>query len=495
MYHSIRPTPGSLYRNRQQSDSEEEMPPEPIPNQANPEPDDYYSRFENKKEERSEVLVMTLDIGQNKQENLKLYEDDDPIQVALDFCTRHGFSRQVFEFLSQNISENLEVALRERSELLAEKDSKEAFKEREPNQLNWSRKKHEKYIDGVEDCTEEPEEEEDDYESEKHISNSNGYEAPPKIDERDGSSHGNGWGTSPNGKYRFTPNGQGREIHQEQLKEEDDGDDGRNEPEIVGKPRMDWMKSTDQKENDYKIYKSRPPIHERLYQNAKGGSTKFSSSSKEFYDQKTISKEGNFNSVGGKAANSKQKEQSQVKSSAKKQETPKNPERPKSSKQYESSRKRENNSGMSSGKGEIWDKLYYEGLKKKEMRMREIEESVYQQKDKEDENLLFKPQINEVSSKLAELMKERRGQKPTEDYLIEQGKVLKEKKELARNIHDEEKRGSLPFTPEINSNSRMIAQEKSTMRSGASSGTGVFDELHDEWKAKEAKKKMLAQKM
>lgn len=65
-----------------------------------------------------ELLVMTIDLGDGSKDLLKVYEGQDPYDLAQDFCEKHGLNPQLIEPLAQNIYGNMEQVLKESVETL-----------------------------------------------------------------------------------------------------------------------------------------------------------------------------------------------------------------------------------------------------------------------------------------------------------------------------------------------------------------------------------------
>lgn len=65
-----------------------------------------------------ELLVMTIDLGDGSKDLLKVFEGEDPYDLAQEFCERHGLNPQLVEPLAQNIYGNMEQVLKESVETL-----------------------------------------------------------------------------------------------------------------------------------------------------------------------------------------------------------------------------------------------------------------------------------------------------------------------------------------------------------------------------------------
>ena len=57
-------------------------------------------------EEANEVLVVSVDLGTGKRDYIKVYEDDDPYQVAAQFAQNHNLDENLEQALGKHIAEN-----------------------------------------------------------------------------------------------------------------------------------------------------------------------------------------------------------------------------------------------------------------------------------------------------------------------------------------------------------------------------------------------------
>lgn len=65
-----------------------------------------------------ELLVMTIEIGNGQKDTIHVFENDDPNDLAYNFCEKHNLDSTIVFPLSQNIYTNMEQVINERVELL-----------------------------------------------------------------------------------------------------------------------------------------------------------------------------------------------------------------------------------------------------------------------------------------------------------------------------------------------------------------------------------------
>lgn len=65
----------------------------------------------------NELLIMTIEIGDGKTEELTVYENDTPDLLAKQFCKKHCLSVEVIDVLIDQIKSNLEILLRDENDL------------------------------------------------------------------------------------------------------------------------------------------------------------------------------------------------------------------------------------------------------------------------------------------------------------------------------------------------------------------------------------------
>ncbi|CAG9324973.1 unnamed protein product [Blepharisma stoltei] len=64
----------------------------------------------------NELLIMTIDIGDGRTDELTVYENDKPEWIAEQFCLRHNMSSDVKELLIQQIKMNIEIIYQEQAQ-------------------------------------------------------------------------------------------------------------------------------------------------------------------------------------------------------------------------------------------------------------------------------------------------------------------------------------------------------------------------------------------
>jgi hypothetical protein len=68
--------------------------------------------------QEKELLIMTIEIGDGQKDTLRVFENDDPNELAKQFCEKHGLNPNIVYPLAQNIYANMEQVLQERLEAL-----------------------------------------------------------------------------------------------------------------------------------------------------------------------------------------------------------------------------------------------------------------------------------------------------------------------------------------------------------------------------------------
>lgn len=61
-------------------------------------------------DDREELFVMTIDLG-GREELLTVYEDNNPQDLAIEFCTKHGLGEEVVEMIEEHIINNMAEVL------------------------------------------------------------------------------------------------------------------------------------------------------------------------------------------------------------------------------------------------------------------------------------------------------------------------------------------------------------------------------------------------
>lgn len=76
-----------------------------------------------------ELLIMTIEIGNGRKDTIHVFENDNPEDLAKDFCAKHGLSPSIVFPLTQNIYSNMEQVLNERAEILRDYSNPEQFQQ------------------------------------------------------------------------------------------------------------------------------------------------------------------------------------------------------------------------------------------------------------------------------------------------------------------------------------------------------------------------------
>ena len=59
-------------------------------------------------DEEKELLTITVEIGNGRQENILIRQNDDPFELATKFAQEHGVSNQLRDLLANQIRLNVE---------------------------------------------------------------------------------------------------------------------------------------------------------------------------------------------------------------------------------------------------------------------------------------------------------------------------------------------------------------------------------------------------
>ena len=77
-------------------------------------------RYTSMEETGNEVLIMTIDIGDGRKDDLLVREDDDPKVLADNFCNKHSLGSEVKKALPK-FEEAIDVSLQKYSTQIAAK--------------------------------------------------------------------------------------------------------------------------------------------------------------------------------------------------------------------------------------------------------------------------------------------------------------------------------------------------------------------------------------
>ena len=73
--------------------------------------------------EKKAVIVMKVDLGEGRRDEIHLHEGDDPAKVALDFCYKNQLEAKVIEPLTKNINYQMSNYLKQKDEKLRQRSS------------------------------------------------------------------------------------------------------------------------------------------------------------------------------------------------------------------------------------------------------------------------------------------------------------------------------------------------------------------------------------
>lgn len=57
---------------------------------------------------KTELLTITIDIGGGQQENIEVFEGDEPYELARQFALKHNLNVQLTDLLASQIQSNIE---------------------------------------------------------------------------------------------------------------------------------------------------------------------------------------------------------------------------------------------------------------------------------------------------------------------------------------------------------------------------------------------------
>ena len=63
---------------------------------------------------------MTIEIGNGQKDTIRVLENDDPNELAREFCNRHALNSSITFPLAQNIYSNMEQVINERAKMIAQ---------------------------------------------------------------------------------------------------------------------------------------------------------------------------------------------------------------------------------------------------------------------------------------------------------------------------------------------------------------------------------------
>ncbi|KRX02581.1 hypothetical protein PPERSA_11921 [Pseudocohnilembus persalinus] len=98
---------------------------------------------ESDENDNGQILDMSIDLGDDNVQHLIVYEGDDPMQLAKEFVESNELNEDALEYLSQNIMENMQEAIKEKNEKRQIKQQKklQKMKEKEEKQQQKEQKR------------------------------------------------------------------------------------------------------------------------------------------------------------------------------------------------------------------------------------------------------------------------------------------------------------------------------------------------------------------
>lgn len=67
-----------------------------------------------KENSKSILMIITIDLGNDKKDNIEIKENDDPQELAYDFITKNGLDFKILPVLTENIKKNIKDLLNEK---------------------------------------------------------------------------------------------------------------------------------------------------------------------------------------------------------------------------------------------------------------------------------------------------------------------------------------------------------------------------------------------
>ena len=86
------------------------------------------------------VLIISLDLGDGRSDQIKVYEHDDSDQLALDFCHKHKLAARAKMLLAGEIEKNLKIALSRAAALSTSYSSTQSYSSRPRRNQNFTQR-------------------------------------------------------------------------------------------------------------------------------------------------------------------------------------------------------------------------------------------------------------------------------------------------------------------------------------------------------------------
>lgn len=436
--------------------------------------------------QEKELLIMTIEIGDGQKDTLRVFENDDPNDLAKEFCDKHGLNPNIVYPLAQNIYANMEQVLQERLEALnyggneypEGKDQLQEYSKfpeqktggfREGDYEEDNQPTEQKSLDNQGDNIENQYDFET-AETHKHPEYNFDSHQTKTLDKYDTN---NPYGQNPI-PYTYPPlgphNHQQPAVNQsyDSKRYSTSKKGGASPNKTSGTNRTRTPDGKERKHNtDYpheqaikksiyypENFQTEEDYIEQLIQNQYSGSSKESgqgASELTFVPQINPNSrmiletkyQNNRLSVYDRLHNhAKLKNQKALKQQQSQQQSP---------------RKSVNNTQTNINEINYGSLLYHKGLKRKEEISKQINDQRKEKIEVQEKECTFKPQINPISN---EIMNNKPRAELTEDALIKLGKSTKEKLERARSIKKIQEIEECTFKPTINNISERIVVEK-----------------------------------
>ncbi|CAI2384299.1 unnamed protein product [Moneuplotes crassus] len=384
-----------------------------IPNYPHGNREGYFAAQDFNEPEEKELLTITVEIGNDQQENIVIMEGETANEVAERFCNKYDMNDELRLLFTEQIEQNIEQALNEMNENEEEESQDERF---ENDNLQ-----NEKFIHS-------------DSAQMEHIST--GLEPTPKqnIYANDAEINYNNTSSQKADKHSYSTPG----------------------PILINPNKGDKRTLPNKKKGNGKIKtnKSFTTLNNYTPNQSNFNSNNFSRAHKKKATRDSVYSRLHSEAIQkqkqksnrSKASNISYEASSIAQNVSRPPKSAKKPQRGMISKPFTDRRKTSNNIG---------EKLYQNGLKRMEEKERKAKREKIQNELKQYESLTFQPKINSSAKRF------QRNSKRLEDQLIEKGKKTHDMIEKKRSEILFEQQNRYSFRPHINKKSDRIIQERS----------------------------------